>query len=132
MLSMQNTIVHENKTPEYPILEAYHQRSLETMWQSLKAELIAAEHFNSGAELPLNEATRDRLGEVAAAIIMALAKSEHELLDSDDFTHCIPECKELFDWCNSGQYNLKKDLQDLSGNRQIITDTYNIRNIMGV
>ena len=132
IISMQKPIVNENKTSEYPILETYRQGSLETMWQSLKAELIAADHFNSGAELPLNKATQDRLGEIAAGIIMALAKSEHELLDSNDSTHCIVKRKELFDWWDSGQCNLKKDLQDLSGNRQIITDTYNIRNIMGV
>jgi hypothetical protein len=114
---------------EYQTLTSYRNGLLQNMWQSLKAELIAAEHFNSDAELPLNKAQQDRFGEVAAAIIMALAKSEYELLAS---FHHAPERKELFNWCHSDQYTLKKDLRILSGSQQIITDTYNISNIMGL
>lgn len=132
-----------NKTPEYPTLEAYRQGSLEMMWQSLKTELIAADHFNSGAELPLNKASQDRLGEIAAAIIVILAESEIQRLEGDiahdveqlqdgAISALLPERENLYDFWQSDQYNLKRDLQDLSGTRTMITDIYYISDVIGV
>ena len=141
MISMQKPIVNEDKAPEYPTLEAYHQGLLKPMWQSLKAELIAAEHFNSGAELSLNEATRDRLGEVAASIIAIFAENERQRLEGDIahdveqlqdgvISALLPERERLYDFCHDDQYNLRRDLQDLSGTRTMITDIYYISDII--
>jgi hypothetical protein len=100
------------------------------MWQSLKAELIAADHFNSDAELPLNEASKDRLGEIAAAIIVVLADTEIQRLANDIDEDLTPENEALYDFWQSPEYQLKRALQDISGTRTMITDSYNVRDVI--
>jgi hypothetical protein len=115
---------------QYQILESYRQGSLEAMWSSLKTELIQADHFNNGEELPFNEAQQDRLGEIAAAVLVVIADSEIRQLEDNVRNDLTPENEALYDFWQSDQYNLKRDLQDLSGNRQMITDTYNVRDVI--
>src|SRR5580765_3048892 len=116
---------------KYQILTSYRQGSLEAMWQSLKAELIQAEHFNSGEELPFNEAQQDRLGEIAAAILVVIADTEIQRLNEDDVNNGLTaENEALYDFWQSPEYNLKRALQDMSGTRTMITDTYDVRDVI--
>jgi hypothetical protein len=128
---------------DYQTLEAYRQGSLEVMWSSLKAELIAAEHFNNDEELPPNKAQQDRLGEIAAVIIVILAENEIQRLEGDIahdveqlqdgvISALLPERETLYDFWQSDQYNLRRELQDFSGTRTMITDIYHISDVMVV
>jgi hypothetical protein len=128
---------------EYQTLTSYHDGLLQNMWQSLKAELIAAEHFNNDEELPFNKATQDRLGEVAASIIVILAENEIQRLEGDivhnvkqlqdGAINALPtEREKIYDFWQSDQYNLRRELQDLSGTRTMITDIYYISDVIGV
>lgn len=127
--------------PEYQTLTLYHDGLLQDLWQSLKSELISAEHFNNNEELPLNKAQQDRLGEVAAAIIVIFVENEIQRLEGDiahdveqlqnGVINALPSKREtLYDFWQSDQYNLRRELQDLSGARAMITDIYDISDVI--
>jgi len=104
-------------TIDYPTLTTYKNGQIQTLWQERTQAMIAqAPKFS-----PL------RCGEIIAAKIARQAGTEYASLETKVSPFCMSaEEVALYDWLANDNYNIKAELQDLSGSRTLLADMGNL------
>lgn len=119
-LDCNKHVVHVSQDQAYPTLESYKAGNTAAEWEEEKRDLIASDSSLS----PI------RAGELAAAKLALQAGKEYVRLEEKikhiDF-RCLlsgddESAVELYDWLAFNDYNIKRELIELSGTRTLLAD----------